>query len=114
MLPEECIQAPTWDQIVESIIRLDRFQYPYIVMYPSEYEDQGDELSIIGGKGAWTAGGGKWEYTNADGSNEEIELWESDQGYGCTMKHVMTDLDQVLDLAKQFYICPKHDQLDIG
>jgi hypothetical protein len=55
---------------------------------------------------------GDWQYENAGGGEGEVRLWESDQGYDCREKNVLTDVAKVLRITKAFYETGSYDKLD--
>lgn len=79
---------PTWDEIVVSIDRLDKFRYPWVWLFVGdETEDASvDCLTIIGGDGVYWLGlsAGRYEqlrlFDPTKGSRE-VQLWTSDQGF---------------------------------
>jgi hypothetical protein len=110
---DEQLPMPTWPQIEEAIRRLDKFHYPFLSLWPMldqslhELTDEREWFNIIGGKGEyWFAAtiGGQWEnrFMNAAGSNLQVELWTSDQGFAAPEKEVCRDIDLVLRAAR-FY-----------
>lgn len=58
---------------------------------------------IVGGAGRWALHTLEREYDNPAGGDAEVRLWESDQGYFCRERNILTDVDEVLRIALVFY-----------
>lgn len=54
---------------------------------------------------------GEWQYENPQGGEEEVRLWDSDQGYYCREKNILTDVSKVLRIVKAFYESGSYDHL---
>jgi hypothetical protein len=67
----------------------------------------------VAAKGRWALFQlmGAWRYEERGGSEEEVRLWESDQGYSCRKKNVLTDVEKVLPVVKTFYEAGSYDDL---
>ena len=57
---------------------------------------------------------GKWQYEDSSGSDEEVRLWDSDQGYFCQKKNILTDVRKVLRIVRAFYDTGTYERLRIG
>jgi hypothetical protein len=55
---------------------------------------------------------GAWQYEEPGGSKEEVRLWDSDQGYYCRKKNILTDVAKVLRIVKSFCETGSYDHLD--
>ena len=55
---------------------------------------------------------GEWQYAEPGGSEREVRLWDSDQGYFCCEKNVLRDVEKVLRIVKKFYETGSYDDLD--
>jgi hypothetical protein len=55
---------------------------------------------------------GEWNYSDPNGKDDPVHLWESDQGYDCLERNVLTDVDDVLGLAKVFYESGSYEALE--
>ena len=55
---------------------------------------------------------GEWQYAEPGGSEKEVRLWDSDQGYFCREKNVLGDVEKVLRIVKKFYETGSYDDLD--
>ena len=105
----EKIFKPTWNDIVASIDRLDKFRYPWLWLFiGDETEDaRVDCLTIMGGEGVfWLAlTAGKYDQLrlfDPNKGNQEIKVWTSDQGFADEEKYVTYDSDLVLKIAWYF------------
>lgn len=110
----EVTLSPRWDAVVAAIRRMDDDRYPIVQLNCSEHDDDDEIFNIIGGDGRFAlfeqVGG--WQYTDPAGSDEPVRLWQSDQGYVCAARHVLTDVDRVLRIAKRYYDTGSYDDLD--
>ncbi len=110
----EDIISPTWTEVEVAIRRMDNYCYPIVQLNLTEYEDDETILNVIGGDGRWALFHmmGDWQYEDPNGGNSEVRLWDSDQGYFCTEKNVIKDIDQVLRITRKFYATGSYDNLD--
>jgi hypothetical protein len=100
---------PTWDEIVASIGRLDKFRYPWVWLFTGDETEEAsvDCLTVMGGEGVFWIGlsVGKYDqlrlFDFANGTHE-VQVWTSDQGFGDQERHVTYDSDFVLRIAKHF------------
>ncbi len=46
------------------------------------------------------------------GSEREVRLWESDQGYFCREKNVLLDIEKALRIVKTFFETASYGGLD--
>ena len=100
---------PAWDEIVASIDRLDKFRYPWVLLFIGDETENAsvDCLTIMGGEDVyWLAlSAGKYDqlrlFDPTKGSHE-IELWTSDQGFAEEEVYVTYDRELVLRIAKYF------------
>jgi hypothetical protein len=86
----ERIERPQWPDVEAAIRRMDDYCFP-IVHLNTTGEDWGEEVfNVIGGAGRWALFHmmGEWQYEDAAGSDEDVRLWENDQGYFCKEKNV--------------------------
>ena len=79
---------PTWEQIVASIDRLDKFRYPWLWLFIGDEDEDAsvDCLTIMGGDGVYWLGlsAGKYDQLRLYDPNQgahEVPLWTSDQGF---------------------------------
>jgi hypothetical protein len=86
-----------------------------IVQLNTTDDDEGeDAFNICGGDGRWALFRmmGGWQYEEPGGGEGEVRLWESDQGYYCQEKNVLTNVEKVLRITKAFYETGSYEQLD--
>lgn len=109
----ERIRNPSWHQIEQAILRLDRFRYPWVWLFLTEAETKPDEeelqecLTIMGGREAYFLELNAGEHDQLtllypDAPQETVEVWESDQGMSVSAREVTADIDLVLRVAKHF------------
>lgn len=101
----EDILSPEWPQVEAAIRRMDNYCYPIVELNRTEYEDDEDIFNIIGGNGRWVLFHmmDDWQYEDPNGSDKEVRLWDSDQGYFCKERNVITDIEKVLRITKEFF-----------
>ena len=99
----EKTRNPTWEQIVASIDRLDKFRYPWVWLFIGEEDEDAstDCLTIMGGDGVyWLAlSAGKYQQLrllDPSKGNHEVKLWTSDQGFSDQELYVTYDRELVL------------------
>jgi hypothetical protein len=105
----EKVRNPSWNELVSSIQRLDKFSYPWVLLFIGDEDEDAsvDCLTIMGGDGVyWLAlSAGKYDqlrlFDNTQSTNE-VELWTSDQGFAAEERYVTYDLDLVLRIVKHF------------
>src|SRR5262245_117245 len=102
----ETVVAPSWAEVEAAIRRMDTYCFPIVMLNPTDDEDDQTILTIAGGAGRWAMAHilGDWEYEDPTSTDEtEVWLWESDQGYHCLGKNVLTYVEKVLRIARKFY-----------
>ena len=110
----EQIDSPSWADVEFAIRRMDNYCFPIVELKTTDDEEDENIFNICGGDGRWALFHmmGAWQYTQPGGSNKEVRLWESDQGYYCREKNVLTDIEKVLHIVKAFYETGSYDHLD--
>jgi len=100
---------PTWEQIIASIDRLNKFRYPWVWLFIGDEDEDAsvDCLTIMGGEGVYWVGlsAGKYEQLRLFDPNKgshEVQLWTSDQGFADQEIYVTYDRELVLRIAKYF------------
>lgn len=108
----EDVRSPAWLEVEAAIRRMDNFCYPIVQLNLTE--DDENIFNVIGGNGRWALFQmmGEWQYEDRHGDPSEVRLWDSDQGYFCTEKNVITDVEKVLRIARKFYETGSYDHLD--
>ena len=111
----EQVNSPAWSDVESAIRRMDNYCFPIVQLCKTECEEDEEIFNVCGGDGRWALFHlmGDWQYENAGGGEGEVRLWESDQGYYCREKNVLTDIAKVLRITKVFYETGSYDNLDI-
>ena len=108
----ERISRPSFDFIKESILRLDRFIYPFVWLNLSE-DDESDQMVITGGRGEYHVGIREgtyyFEIFDADRTSKISCVWESDQGFETNEFHLINNAKKVLDIARYYFDHNKRD-----
>jgi len=88
----EQIKAPRWSDVEAAIRRMDNFCFPIVQLNTTESEEDEGIFNICGGSGRWALFQmmGEWQYEDAGGGEGEVQLWDSDQGYYCREKNILT------------------------
>lgn len=103
---------PSWGEIENAVRKMDNNLFPIVQMSCLELSDNEtcfddeDSFNIIGGDGriALFHQCGDWQYENNDGGDDEVRLWESDQGYFCKEKNVITDIQYALKIIREWQL----------
>jgi hypothetical protein len=110
----EEISSPSWPDVESAIRRMDNYCFPIVQLNTTDNEYDESIFNVCGGAGRWALFQmmGAWQYEETDGSEEEARLWESDQGYYCREKNILTDFEKVLRIVKAFYETGSYKDLD--
>jgi hypothetical protein len=110
----EYTAAPDWDDVAAAFRRMDDHFYPIVQLSCAERADDETMFNVIGGDGRFALFHqmGDWQYSDPAGSDDEVRLWTSDQGYFCAQRNVLTDIDKVLRIAKTHYESGSYAGLD--
>lgn|SRR5690349_15795297 len=108
------IHSPTWSDVESAIGRMDNYCFPIVQLNTTDNDEDENVFNILGGDGRWALFHmmGEWQYAEPGGSEKEVRLWESDQGYFCREKNVLGDVEKVLRIVKKFYETGMYDDLD--
>jgi hypothetical protein len=100
----EEIACPSWSDAERAIRRMDNYCFPIVQLNTTDDEEDEGIFNICGGDGRWALFHrmGDWQYEEPGGSEHEVRLWDSDQGYFCREKNVLTDIEKVLRITKKF------------
>jgi len=84
---------------------MDNYCFPIVELNTGESDENENLFNICGGAGQWALFQimGDWQYEDPAGGEGEIRLWDSDQGYYCKEKNVLTDIEKVLRITKGYY-----------
>ena len=116
-LEPERVVKPTWDDVETAIRRMDNFCFPFICLNTDalDPEDEGLDLFwVVGGGGRWAVlqASGEWQYEDLLKGSNEVRLWDSDQGYFCKEKNILTDVSKVLRITRAYYDTGSYAGLD--
>lgn len=108
------VVSPTWEAVEAAVRRMDNFCFPIVQLHCTEFHDDEDMFNIIGGGDQYAMFHmmGEWQYVDESRGDGAVHLWESDQGYDCKERNVVTDVEKVLRIAKRFYDTGSYAQLD--
>lgn len=105
---------PAWEDVETAVRQMDNYYFPIVQLFLSEDPEAEDTFNIIGGKGRFALLHfmGYWQYEDPDGDDTEASLWESDQGYYCKEKNILTDIEKVLRITRKFFETGSYENLD--
>src|SRR4051812_5586680 len=111
----ETVGDPTWNDVEAAIRRMDNFCFPIVELKLTADEDSPTDFDVVGGAGRWALHNimGRWKYTDLAGSNDEVRLWDSDQGYYCQERNVLTDVEKLLRIVRAYYETGSYEELDL-
>jgi hypothetical protein len=99
-------QNPSWPQIEQALRQMNKFHRPIVTLLLTDKDSDG--LWFTGGSNTWhiqkrNIATDEWQQAvNPNGSDEEVEVWTSDQGFSTSGWYVFKDSDTVLKIAKYF------------
>jgi hypothetical protein len=105
------VRSPKWEEVSIAIRKMDDDEYPVVQLSWKDVDscfDDEESFNIIGGGASGFAlfehvpG---WNFEDPDGGDEDVRLWQSDQGYFCKRRNIIIDIDKVLRLT-QVYVEP--------
>ena len=110
----EHVCSPLWSDVEAAVRRMDNDCFPIVELNTTDSEEDESIFVVCGGDGRWalTQIMGDWQYENPGGSELETRLWESDQGYFCLEKNILTDIEKVLRIIRAFYETGSYAALD--
>ncbi len=109
------ISEPDWVDIEYAIRSLNRFTHPFIWMYRSKDVNNSTlpDFEVIGGDGVFAMQGRQNDssvmYFNPTGTEEQVEIWTSDQGADLSDKNICREIGVVLEAARYLF---EHGELD--
>jgi hypothetical protein len=115
--PWRCVQvrSPKWEEVSAAIRKMDDDEYPIVQLSWKDVNscfDDEESFNIIGGGASgfalfeMIAG---WNFQNPCGGDEDVRLWQSDQGYFFKRKNIIVDMDKVLRLARVYFETGSYD-----
>jgi hypothetical protein len=103
------VRLPEWEMVSAAIRKMDDNEYPIVQLSCKDvgscFDDE-QSLQFIGGGASGFALFEflkRWEFDDPAGGDEGVRLWQSDQGYFCKRRNIVTDIDTVLILAKTYF-----------
>jgi hypothetical protein len=112
------ISQPLWSDVSAAITKMDDDQYPWVQLSWKKVSSCGEDeeaLNIIGDSAAGFAVFefmGRWQFEDPLGSDEEVRLWQSDQGYYCNRRNIVADGGNVLELVRAYFETGSYDALE--
>jgi len=109
------VASPTWDAVSAAILKMDDNEFPIVQLSWKDVEsgfDDEESFNIIGGRLTGFAlfqffkG---WEFDDPAGGDEDVRLWQSDQGYFCQRRNIVANVDDVLTLARVYFQTGSYD-----
>jgi len=111
----ERVLSPTWPDVEAAIRRMDNYCFPIVQLNTTDDDENEALFNVVGGAGRWALFHmmGEWQYEDAAClDDEEVRLWESDQGYYCQKKNILTDIEKLLRIVQKYYHTGSYEQLD--
>ena len=103
------VRLPEWEAVSAAIRKMDDDEYPIVQLSCKEvgscFDDE-QAFNIIGGGASGFALFEflkRWEFDDPASGDEGVRLWQSDQGYFCRRRNILTDIDTVLIFAKTYF-----------
>ena len=114
------IETPSWLDVEQAVRNMDNYCLPIVLLSKANLScdescfDDEDSFNIIGGNGriALFHFMGEWQFQRSNGGNEEIRLWDSDQGYYCEERNIIYDINHALRVIEEFYNTGSYDELN--
>src|SRR5687767_16013700 len=95
----EHVVSPMWPDVEAAVRRMDNYCFPFISLsVDDDPEDfRLEAFWLVGGDGRWAMlqSSGKWQYEAPGAGEEDVRLWDSDQGYFCKAKNIVTDINEI-------------------
>jgi hypothetical protein len=111
----ERIESPSWSAVEAAIRRMDNYCFPIVQLNTTEIDWSETVFNVIGGDGRWALFHmmGDWQYCDPQNDDdEEVRLWDSDQGYFCEARNILTDVEKVLRIVRAYYDTGSYAGLD--
>jgi hypothetical protein len=99
----DVVERPSWPDVQAAIRRMENFCFPIITLSFDTSEQDG--LIVVGGPRRYSATrvDGSWIYERPGGGDQEVRLWDSDQGFYCRERNILRTRRKTLEIAKAFY-----------
>jgi hypothetical protein len=110
----ETFYSPAWEAVEAAVRRMDNYCFPWVLLNTTADVEDESQFNVIGGDGRWALFHTMldWQYEDPAGGEGEVRLWDSDQGYFCKEKNVLTDVEKVLRITRRYYDTGSYDGLD--
>jgi hypothetical protein len=119
--PYRCLEvrSPAWEDVAAAIRKMDDNEYPIVQLSWEDVDscfDDESSLNIVGGSGVGFALSemNGWRFDDPKGSDEDVRLWQSDQGYFCKRRNLIAEIDVVLELARIYFETGSYDEVRRG
>lgn len=113
------LRNPSWNDVESAIRKMDNYYFPIVLLgthviglEEDGFEDE-DSFHVMGGNGRFALFSftGEWQYERESGGDEDVRLWDSDQGYICQEKNILYDISRVLHVVNKFYNTGSYNDL---
>lgn len=110
------VESPSWEDIAAAIRRMDDNEYPVVQLSWEDVEtccEDESSFNIFGGVACGFALSemNGWRLEDPNGSDEEVRLWQSDQGYFCERKNLIVEIELVLKLTRIYFETGSYDEV---
>lgn len=111
------IREPSWEEVSAAIRQMDDAEFPIVQLSWNDVDSCFDDeasFNIIGGPPTGFAlfeffpG---WKFDDPGGGDEDVRLWQSDQGYFCKRRNIIVDIALVLKLSKVYFETGSYDEV---
>jgi len=103
------VASPRWEDVSAAILKMDDNEFPIVQLSWKDVEsgfDDEESFNIIGGlvQGfALFERDPGWEFDDPAGGDEDVRLWQSDQGYFCKRRNIVVNVEDVQTLARIYF-----------
>lgn len=111
------VRVPAWEVVSSAIQRMDDNECPIVLLswkdVASGFDDE-ESFNLIGGGSSGFALFEQvpgWMFEDPLGGDEDVRLWQSDQGYFCKRKNVLADVNIVLKLARVYFDTGSYEEV---
>ena len=111
----EKVVLPSWADVEAAVRRMEDYCFPIVQLNTTDDDENESLFNVCGGAGRWALFHmmGDWQYEDPASIDEsEVRLWDSDQGYYCKGKNILTDVEKVLRIVKAYYETGSYAGLD--
>jgi hypothetical protein len=98
--------APSWELIEHELRTMDNYEKPILWLHQDRNIGDSDCLAVCGGSGLYhlqVADDVDWhEAFDPNGSDAEIEVWESDQGFSTARKFTWP-VEHAIEIVRRYF-----------